>query len=161
MVERGRHEVLAEGLPEDKIHVERYLDMRYRGQSYELTIPFSNSILDDFNRMHEHQYGYAKIDAFIEIVNLRVRAVGEVTPPPLIPEQPGDSNPAAAFLENRDVLFAQKKLTTPLYKAEYLQPGNQVTGPAVIVRSDTTILVGPADKANVDAFCNLIIEVGE
>jgi N-methylhydantoinase A len=49
----------------------------------------------------------------------------------------------------------------PFYRGEALQPGDILQGPAVVVRNDTTVLLGPADQAEVDAFCNLLIVVGE
>lgn len=160
LADRGRREVLAEDIPAECIRIERFLDMRYRGQSYELIVPFSEEAYKEFHRLHEYHYGYAKTNAPIEVVNLRVRAIGEVTPPPLIAEQDQGSDASRAFFEKRNVLFAQGNLSTPLYRAEALQPGNRITGPAVVVRSDTTVLLGPSDKANVDGFGNLITEVG-
>jgi N-methylhydantoinase A/oxoprolinase/acetone carboxylase beta subunit len=49
----------------------------------------------------------------------------------------------------------------PFYQAEMLNPGNQVPGPAVILRSDTTILIESTDYAQIDPFLNLIITVGQ
>ncbi len=160
LAERGRQEILAEGVPAEKIRIERSLDMRYRGQSYELIVPFTDSVFADFHKQHLINYGYAQEEAPLEVVNLRVKAVGMVEPPPLIREASRSAGPAAALLEKRDVLFAQGKLSTPMYRGESLHAGNQVTGPAVIVRSDTTILLSPSDSGQVDQFGNLIIEVG-
>ncbi len=168
LYQRGRRDLLDDGVPARDIRIERFLDMRYRGQSYELIVPFSNAVFSEFHKLHEYQYGYAKYSAPVEIVNLRVRAIGQVTPPPLVAEQDqGDApslskgpDPSGALLEKRNVLFAQGKLSTPLYRGEALQPGNRLTGPAVIVRSDTTILLSPSDQASVDKFGNLLIEVG-
>ncbi len=161
LAERGRREVLAEGIPAERVRIERFLDMRYRGQSYELIVPFSEAVYEDFHRLHEHYYGYTKNGAPVEVVNLRVRAVGEVTPPPLVKEPLTGPDASGALIEKRDVVFAKGILSTPLYRAEALRAGNRVAGPAVIVRSDTTILLGPSDKAKVDGFSNLIIEVGK
>jgi N-methylhydantoinase A/oxoprolinase/acetone carboxylase beta subunit len=57
-------------------------------------------------------------------------------------------------------VFEQQKLRTPLFRAEALESGNLIEGPALIVRADTTILVGPSDKLEVDAFGNLVIDIG-
>jgi N-methylhydantoinase A len=160
LAERGQRELLAESVPADCIRIERFLDIRYRGQSYELIVPFSNTVYSDFHRMHEHQYGYANNNAPVEVVNLRVRAVGQGTPPPLSPRPVQGPDPAVAYLESRRVVFAGGPLEPPFYRAESLEPGNRIQGPAVVVRSDTTILIGPTDRAEVDEFDNLIIEVG-
>jgi N-methylhydantoinase A/oxoprolinase/acetone carboxylase beta subunit len=58
------------------------------------------------------------------------------------------------------VLFSSGSLATPLLRGEALLPGNHIPGPAVIVRSDTTLLLGPQDQADVDSFGNVLIEVG-
>jgi N-methylhydantoinase A len=133
--------------------------MRYRGQSYELIVPFSSAVLEDFQRMHAEQYGYAKVGAPVEVVNLRLRAIGEGDPPTLVSQPLGGIDPAQAWIENCEVTFSQGRLSTPLYRAEALLPGNCLSGPAVIVRSDTTILLGASDRASVDGFGNLIVEV--
>ncbi|KAF0107952.1 MAG: N-methylhydantoinase A [Anaerolineaceae bacterium] len=160
LAERGRRAILAEGVPAGKIRIERFLDMRYRGQSYELIVPFTDSVYADFHEQHQASYGYAQTGAPVEAVNLRVKAIGAVDPPPLPREQVEGADPSAALIEKREVLFAQGKRSTPMYRGESLHAGNRLTGPAVIVRSDTTILLGPTDRAEVDPFGNLLIEVG-
>ena len=159
LARRGRHELRAEGVPEEAIRLEPFLDMRYRGQSYELIVPFSQNVYADFHALHARQYGYAQENAPLEVVNLRLRAVGQITPPPLPARPLGPPDPSPARLEHRQVLFADGPRSTPLYRAEHLRPGNQIRGPAVIIRSDTTILLGAGDLAGVDAHENLLVEV--
>ncbi|MCX6036344.1 MAG: hydantoinase/oxoprolinase family protein [Chloroflexi bacterium] len=161
LAERGYREILVESIPAERIRIERFLDMRYRGQSYELIVPFSETVYADFHRLHEHQYGYANNNAPVEVVNLRVRAVGQTTPPPLSPRPVQGPDPVSAYLESRRVFFTVNPIETPFYRAESLEPGNRIQGPAVVVRSDTTILIGPTDRAEVDEFDNLLIEVGQ
>ncbi|MEZ0394939.1 MAG: hydantoinase/oxoprolinase family protein [Anaerolineales bacterium] len=159
LARRGRDELRAEGVAETDIRLEAFLDMRYRGQSYELIVPFSENVYADFHALHARQYGYAQENACLEVVNLRLRAVGRTDPPPLPARPPASPDPSPALLEHRPVLFADGPHRTPLYRAERLQPGNQISGPAVIVRSDTTILLGPGDLATVDIYQNLQVEV--
>ncbi|MCS7011165.1 MAG: hydantoinase/oxoprolinase family protein, partial [Anaerolineales bacterium] len=160
LVQRGRCDLLAEGVLEADIRIECLLDMRYRGQSYELIVPFSKTVYMDFHSRHFSQYGYADTNAPVEVVNLRVRAIGLTAAPPLVRQPLEGPDPEAARLGTREVLFEQGLLPTPLYRAEALRPGNRLTGPAVIVRADTTVLLGPSDCAVVDEFANLLIEVG-
>ncbi len=157
---RGRREVLAENVPAERIRIDCFLDMRYRGQSYELIVPFSANVYADFHLLHQRQYGYSNETAPVEVVNLRVRAVGQGSPPPLLPQPLRGSDPAPAFLGSRLVIFSGGTLDTNFYHGEALEHGNRLQGPAVIVRSDTTILLGAADRADVDKFNNLRIEVG-
>jgi len=161
LAERGYHEILAEDIPAERIRIERFLDMRYRGQSYELIVPFSDTVYTDFHHLHEHEYGYTNIDAPVEVVNLRVRAIGQGTPPPLSPRPIQGPDPTMALLESQRVVFTGGPIVTPFYRAESLEPGNRIQGPAVVVRSDTTILIGTSDRAEVDEFDNLLIEVGQ
>jgi N-methylhydantoinase A len=141
--------------------VERFLDMRYRGQSYELTVPFSEGFASAFHDFHKKTYGYSRETARLEIVNIRVRAIGATLPPPLLSQALGDENSADTLLETRPVIFEGGEHFTPFYRAEALRPGNRIPGPAVVVRSDTTVLIGVTDMARVDEFGNLLIEVGK
>jgi N-methylhydantoinase A len=156
---RGISEVKAEGIPVINLHAERYLDMRYAGQSYELTVPFSERLLEDFHDRHRQAYTYARPEAPVEIVNLRVRAVGLLKPPPLVPQPDAGPDPSPALLGRQPVYLAEGRQDTPFYQGEALKPGNRIAGPALVVRSDTTLLLAPGDQAIVDPYANLIVEV--
>ncbi len=159
LVERGIAEVVAEGIPRDRIMVEELLDMRYEGQSYELTVPLREDPVDTFHAAHRRAYGYAVLDAPVEVVNVRVRVVGHV-PRPVIPRFPeGGADPSAALIDRRPVMLAGERVTVPFYQGERLQPGNRISGPAIIVRKDTTILIGPRDEATVDVWGNVVVEI--
>jgi N-methylhydantoinase A len=160
LAERGRRELLDEGVPNERIHIERFLDIRYLGQSYELIVPFSGTVFSDFHGQHETQYGYSDESVPVEVVNLRVRAVGQGDPPPLSPQPLKGPDPISAFLESHPVVFPIGNRVTNFYRGEALEHGNRLQGPAVIVRSDTTILLGTTDHALVDQFNNLRIQVG-
>lgn len=160
IVRRGVAEVLAEGLPPQAIAVERMLDVRYHGQSYELTVPFSERLIPDFHAAHRRMYGYERPQAPLEIVNLRVRVTGHRAPPPLEALPFAGPDPRPAQLDIRPVVFPAGTQPTPFFRGENLQPGNRLEGPAVVVRDDTTILIGPTDLAAVDGYGNLILAVG-
>ena len=70
---QGRDEVLAEGVAEADISLQPILDMRYRGQSYELMVPFSPDFRADFHALHAQTYSYSETHLPLEIVNLRLR----------------------------------------------------------------------------------------
>jgi N-methylhydantoinase A len=159
LVERGRREVQAEGVALQDIHVQSSLDMRYRGQSYELPVPFGPHLVAEFHRLHAQTYGVARPEAEVEIVNLRLRAVGSLPPPELTPLPLSGPDATVALFDRRKVVFSGAMPITPFYRGEVLLPGNRLEGPAIIVRSDTTILVGPSDLASVDAYGNLWIDI--
>jgi N-methylhydantoinase A len=160
-------EMKLEGFSPKEVSLQPALDMRYQGQSYELTIPLAGAdahIVDHFNQVYQKVYGYAQLGAPVEVVNLRVRALGRVNRPPL-PTFPASSpDPTQALLGRHPVtLFGphQQPITRliPLLKGEYLLPGNQLHGPALVVRDDTTILLSPEDHAVVDPHLNLWVNI--
>jgi N-methylhydantoinase A len=162
LIVRAKNEIRAEGFEDEKIYLESALDMRYHGQSYELSVPFTDRFTADFHEGHCQTYGYQRPEADLEIVNLRVRGTGRVTSPQILAQALGTADPSAALLEHRPmVLSANHKVAIPFYHGESLKPGNIISGPAVIVRDDTTILIGDNDEAKVDAFSNLLVKIGD
>lgn len=133
------------------------LDLRYRGQSYELNVPFAPDFMTTFHHAHELEFGYANDRAQIEIVTLRLRAVGATeTPelpsfPPAVHELP--------IMETAPVWFSNGPQPLPILDGQRLGNGQVVAGPALIIKPDTAILIGPADHARVDSFHNLLIEI--
>ena len=161
LAERGQREVHAEGITMADIRLEPFLDMRYAGQSYELITPFHVDFMNEFHALHQRVYGYAHPEAAVEIVNLRLRAVGKITPPPLLARPLHPPQPGHARIDTRPVVFAEGVHQVPMYRAESLLPGNHLQGPALVVRSDTTLLLGLTDTARVDSFDNILIQVGK
>ena len=161
-LEKQAHwELLNEGISEADIILEPALDQRYQGQSFELTIPFTPEFISRFHTQHQAAYGYANTDTSIEIVNLRLKATGTVPSPEICPHPETGSDPAKAYLKTRPVVLTQGETPTPLYDGEHLQPGNMISGPALVIRPDTTILLQSNDQARVDPFLNLNITVGK
>ncbi len=160
LAERGQREVQAEGVPPDRITLHRELDMRYLGQSYELTIPLTPHFADDFHSAHHQAYGHSELSAPVEIVNVRLRAVGAVTSPPLPEAETGPANPSTALSDRRPLVLDDGRVVeTPFYRGEHLRPGHVIAGPAVIAQKDTTTFLAPSDRATVDRYYNLLIEV--
>lgn len=156
---QGYQDILKEGFGRSNIQLEELIDLRYKGQSYELTIPFGPDFADRFHQEHQKTFGYKQLEIPIEIVNLRVRATGLVIPPHRNPKPLKEKNPNHAVFDNRQVIFSTEWIDTTFFHGEALQPGNQVLGPAIIVREDTTILIGLDDEARVDCYDNLVITV--
>jgi len=158
--QQALEEMLAEGVRQENLVLEPALDLRYQGQSFELTIPFSEKILEAFNTTHQHTYGYANPEAPVEIVNLRLKATGTVPSPEIQPLPFETTDPSRAYLDTRPLYLAQGKTQTPFYAGEKLPPGSKISGPALILRTDTTILLESNDRAEVDPYLNLVITVG-
>lgn len=165
LIERGNREIQAEGFTNKVIKIEKFLDMRYLGQSYELTVPFDDgspeslNFSDRFHQEHLRTYGYQRPEAKLEIVNIRLRATGMVVPPNIEPKPLSTPDPSAAFINTQPVIFPTGTQEIPFYKGELLNPGNVIPGPAVIVRNDTTILLEYGNVGKIDPFENLVIDV--
>lgn len=159
LLERGRTELITEGVSENDIRLEPQLDVRYRGQSYEIVVPFTSDWKTVFRRQHQTHYGYYSPDAPIEIVNIRVRAVGSV-PSPEVQSYPSvEPDPGPALMQFRTLTLSSGPQEVPFYQGDRLQPGHQIPGPAIIIRSDTTILLGTNDQATIDSYLNVLIEI--
>ena len=157
----------ADGVPTDARRVETFVDVRYIGQSFELSLPIAEgagleALAEAFHSAHAHKFGHADRDAPVEIVNLRVLAVGE-TPPLVLPEvEAGEQTVAAdALVTQRDVFFEvdQSWHKTPVYRREHLRVGNEIAGPAVIDEVSSTTLLRPGDHSRVDELGNIIITI--
>ncbi len=159
LISRAIEEMREEGFKEDEILLDLFLDMRYRGQSYELMVPFSEDYEENFHREHERAYGY-RHSTEGEIVNLRVRAVGS-TPKPELPffKEKAREDPSGALLGEREVFLEGKWVKAGVYERERLLWGNVVEGPAVVVEYSSTTFIPPHAVAVVDRFGNLIVEV--
>ncbi len=155
--ERALSDMEKEGFRREEVILEEYLDMRYLGQSYELTVPFTENYEESFHLKHERTYGY-RHEREVEIVNIRVRARAS-TPKPNIPsfEEKASEDPSGAFLSTERTAFGGEFLETGVYVRERLRWGNVVRGPAVIVEYSSTTIVPPGWGAEVDRFGNLII----
>jgi N-methylhydantoinase A len=158
LVEQGLADIVAEGVPPTEITLEQLLDMRYRGQSYELTIPFTPTFTANFHAAHARAYGYSEPGVPMEIVNVRLRAIGHLTRPPLPRAMLTQSHPTP--FDRRPVILADGPAEVPLFKGADLQPGHRLTGPMVVVHPDTTVFIGPGDRLKIDEYRNLIVEVG-
>jgi N-methylhydantoinase A len=152
----GRAELRREHFPAYLARAERRLDVRYVGQAYELSVPFSAKFPQQFHREHEKAYGYAHAGRALEIVNLRLRLVIP-TPKPPRRREPAKTvgNARVAMLKRKPVWFGERFWETPIYDRERLAPGARLTGPAVVVEYSSTTVVPPDFVCRMDESWNL------
>lgn len=160
MVAQGKTELVKEGIPVEEIDIQCSLDVRYFGQSYEISVVYNPGFLSDFHKTHDLTYGYSYPEKEIEIVNLRVRAIGNVTPISIPRMKTRQKYGIAKPIRNIEIEFDHGREVAQLYRYDLLQPGQMINGPALIVSSDTTILIEKLDVVQVDGFQNLIITIG-
>jgi len=172
LYKRARADLLAEGLMDEEISLLPSLDMRYVGQSYELGVAVSagsgttvQQYVEDFYEVHQQRFSYANRGEPVEIVNLRLKAVGTTSKPQSQRQPLGHVDPRPAHIGYKQVHFADagnaraaRPVPAALYQRERLAPGNIVVGPAVLFQFDTTIIVPAGWAATVDEWGNLIVE---
>jgi N-methylhydantoinase A/oxoprolinase/acetone carboxylase beta subunit len=154
LVRRVRAELAVEGAR--AIRHALWLDMRYRGQSYELEIPLTSRFIADFHSTHRKTFGHSSTNAAVEVVNIRIRAEAGVaaTMPKRIKRQVGKPAPLASG----QALVGGRERTVPIYDRDSLGGGARVRGPIVIVELSSTAYVAPEFDLRVDDFGNLQLE---
>ena len=161
-----------EDLSKDRIHPEnrkfiRSADMRYSGQIYTLNVEIPGGKLNDkdiegimhrFNDAHESIYGFKVEEEPIEIVNLRVKAIGILKK--LKPKNHKEKKMSLdnALKEKRRVYFRENGfMDTPVFDRQKILPGNVLKGPAILEQIDSTIVIPPDFFGTVDGYFNLIM----
>ena len=161
LVDQGSSDLMRQDVEECSTTIVRELDMRYVGQSYELQVPLTPTFREQFAAVHHERYGFCDEKSQMEIVNIRVRAIGHTLSPQLQSQEAESPDPASAFWCQRPVVLPQGIENVAHYHGDLLQAGHQIVGPAMIIQDDTTIFLGPTDQAIVDTFQNLLVDVGE
>jgi len=123
-------------------------------------VPFSEDFREQFHLLHEKTYGYCNRKKGIEVVNVRLRALGKPEKPEF-PKHPftGEELSADALLGEHDVVFDGVCERTRIIRRDKLQNGNRFTGPAILIEYSSTIVVPPFATARVDAFGNVILTI--
>ncbi len=152
-----------EGIRDDSIIMEYYLDMRYKGQSYEIIVPIdleADNHSESFHNAHEKTYGYANKSKVVEIVNIRLRARGLPEKPVLEKLEYGGKEPTKkAFQDKKEVIFDNKTYSADIIDRNSLTYGNIIHGPAIVTEYTSTIVLPPDSAAEIDEFGNMIINV--
>jgi N-methylhydantoinase A len=163
-------ELQRQGVAHDAIAFVRELEVRYAGQSFELTVPAGRPFdeaakreaLERFGAAHLRTYGYSSPGEPLEIVAARSSAIGGVVKPeparaPLAGA--GEGGPERALLERRSVaLSGTERAEVPVYARSGLRAGDAFAGPALIEQYDSCTYVAPGFSVSVDAFGNLLLE---
>ena len=168
LLTRAENEMKSEGFVSHQLKIDRSLDMRYEGQSYELNIPCFTAkhtpsteietLVAEFHTAHALRFGYARTDAPVEVVNLRLTATGETDKPSIQSVPLADTDAAEAFTVQNPVIFEGETLPTDFYRREVLRPGNRIAGPAIVTEFSATTVIPPNFSAVVDVYQNLILK---
>ncbi|MFC2155770.1 hydantoinase/oxoprolinase family protein, partial [Acidobacteriota bacterium] len=145
-----------EGFSKKESQVLKFAEIRYKGQSYELTVPYAPGFIKEFHRKHQQLYSYSLNDENCEIVNLRVMATGktgglEIKQKPIIHREP-------EVFARKKVYFKGKIRQFNIYLREKLRPGDNLQAPAIVVTPDSTVIVGGEFTATIDEYKNILLE---
>jgi len=156
-----------EEFPLERVWIERFLDLRYRGQEHTVRTPVPADALRDasqfglliekFHELHEQAYSFRQDDP-VEIVNFHVVGWGQEDKPSFAPLANGGRSIERAFKGERPVDFEEVgTVQSKVYEREILPTGIRINGPAVIEEPACTTIVCPQQEMTVDRFGNLVV----
>ena len=172
---RAAADLATAGFRDGGTEILRSVDMRYRYQVNEINVPVPGrgpvgsddleQLYARFDDLYEQSYGKGAgyPEAGREMLSLRVTAVGKLTRPAVHRSETGSGDAAAARKGTREAYFEEYGDFVPaeIYDFERLSPGAEFAGPAIIETPVTTIVVNPNDRAEMDAFRNVVIHVSQ
>jgi len=160
---RGLRDLMDEGFARNQIKIVRSAAMRYQGQSFEIDIPWTSNpkkLAADFHKTHGRQYGYSDASRPVELVALRLQAIGMVQKTRSVSAvakrryQPKPREIAPVTIDGRIA-------KVPQFHRNDLRPLAAIEGPAVVREYSSTTLILPRCRAIVDRHLNLIIDVSK
>ena len=172
MEAQARATLDGEKIPRKKQRMRCSMDLRYRGQYHEVNVGVPEKLIASsgwdamrglFHEQHDRLYGYALREegTAVELLNLRLTAIG-VTSKPVLERQPRrNPRPAAALKGKRPIYLPERRkyASVPVYDGDRLAHGHRVAGPAIIESVNTSILVPTGYVADYDALGNCILDV--
>jgi N-methylhydantoinase A len=168
--EKALAELLQEGVERERASLVRYLDIRYVGQHHEVTVEIPSGcsieerhideIANTFHKAHERLYTYSTPENPMEVMNLRITAIGSVEKTGLKKESGSKTEYQKALKATRPVYFEEKSgfTDTPVYDRNLLPEGVRIEGPAVVEERITTVIVHPGWNLTIDSYGNIIMK---
>lgn len=155
---RLRHE----GVSGDNAVLQRLVSMRYAGQWRSLVVPMGsddnalNAAIEAFHREHEREFAFRNDQTPVEIYQLQLKAIGK-TPKPNFEAAELQPEAHTEPIETRPVYFEGQWHDTPVYQRERTPAGATIQGPAIINQLDSTTVVPPQCRAEIDEWLNIRI----
>ena len=167
---QGRETLGREGMAEAAMDFRRQADLRYVGQSHELTLPLAagpldstqlDRLLEQFHRTHDRAYGFSAPGEDVELVSVRLSAIGQIAKPALAPLAKAAGEATAKG--QRPVYFAENEgyVDCPVYDRYALGAGAVVQGPAIVEEIDSTTVVHPHYQVRVDDVGQMVLTATE
>ena len=167
---KGRQTLEREGMAEAAMEFRRQADLRYVGQSHELTLPLATQalgpaqlaqLLEQFHRTHDRAYGFSAPGEAVELVSVRLAAIGQIAKPALAPLAKAAGEATAKG--QRPVYFAEREgfVDCPVYDRYVLGAGAVMQGPAIVEEIDSTTVVHPQYQVRVDEVGQMVLTAAE
>lgn len=155
LADRLRDQLRASGCRAKDLGASVSLDLRYRGQSFELELPECDDPVAAFHRHHRERFGFADTDRAVELVAVRVRVAARAEPPSLPTIAAGRGSPEAAG----SVRGVATRRSVPVFDRTRLKAGQRVAGPALVADGTSTVRLDDRSVARVHATGALLVEV--
>ena len=133
-----------------------FLDLRYKRQSHEITVPYGKNFVASFHRAHKKRYGYSKPKNEVEIITLRLRAIAmkrELEIPQI------QSKKIKIKPKKGKIIYDGKKINVEEYNRKHFYSDFKFKGPALVLEKTSTILIPPGYRCHVDNWGNIIAKV--
>ncbi len=163
----GVDDIRAEGIPREKIMIQKVADLRYFGEGHEVQVDIPPELSDaeaidymwkNLHRVHDQTFGFHyEGEQDVELVNLRVQAVGTQHRPSL-KQDIAIRQPAVPFAKRKVYWRNSGWVNCPLYRRTELAIGQKIEGPAVIEEYGSTVVVPASWTLRSDSYGNLILE---
>ena len=156
-----------EGVADADMLLQRSIDMMYQGQWRSLQVPVARpfaSVPDAvgaFHADHDREYAFRRDDTPVEIFRLSLAAIGTVPKAELMRHAANGAKAAAAGTRPVDFNEVEGAVETPIYSHDALPAGAVIDGPAIIEQLDSTTVIPPGVRAEVDEWLNVRIHVAE
>lgn len=167
IIRKAEETLNTEGVEASDVVITKSLDMRYEGQEHtvEIHVPYENidennieEIIKNFHENHDRMYSYTLPENELEIVNIKIQALGKLEKPKMIET---DTEEGTALKEEREVFYEESGwIHVSVYDKNKLKVEESVTGPAIIEEQSTSIILHDGDVLQKDKYGNLVIEIG-
>jgi len=136
--------------------ISRFLNLRYQGQSYELSIPYEKNFIELFHLAHEHNFGYRLEDAPLELISIQC-SVKVMRSKSALPSEKKAGCKKLKPMSLQPIHFGRTPVRVPVFKRADMAAGLTLAGPALVIDNYTTILLPESFSLEVDEIHNIII----
>jgi N-methylhydantoinase A len=164
---RARQRLAEEKIADAQVQLQRAADLRYEGQSYELTIPIPTDgtlgqedvekVIEDFHEWHDRLYAYSEPGESVEFINVRLTGIGNVPEVQLSQRSTKNRSKPKPKSERPVYFLGHGFLPSKVYERRDLANGQTWQGPCLVEETTSTTVIPPGWTSTVDAYGNLII----